>query len=532
MSSFFLSLVLSALGIAAFKPSGEEIPLLPTYDQRFEDRYSPLKYLGPYGPFSSRSGNGISTDVPAGCEVDQVVLLQRHGERYPSASSYEEQRAAVDKIYASLPEGEVFHDDLAFLNRWQFFLDDENYTGLMVETGPYSGMADLYGKGAAFRSRYGHLWDGQSTVPLFASDSERVIQSSHAFGRGFFGYNYTDVAKINVISESKKVGANAISPGYCHNVDSTECELPNPEKSSGLDSVIYPEFDKAAVRLNEQHNLSLTGSDIFALLEVTAFDIMVRGYSPWLNVFTREELLAYHYRMGIKFYCYSGHGSQSARAFGTNWANATNTLLNQGPEAGLPLALNFGHDSDIVAFLGGLNILKPLKPLDPNRVTFDSRWEISDIVPMGAQLVIERLKCAAPGLSNHTDLVDANATLPESVLNNTIGNATANSTYGYFDPNTTASGFNRSNGTNPGGPVEKSTFVRLLLNDAVLPLDDCYEGPGYICAFDDWNAIVAKQTAANKYVDTCQPQHNGYPEHLSYYWDWEEADYADNTKQE
>lgn len=568
MSLISLSLIIGALtGTDAFKQTGQSAPLNKPYDQEFADRYSPLKYLGGLGPYSVRSGNGISTDIPAGCEVDQVVMLQRHGERYPSPSSVKPQRAVLEKIFKSHPE--PFTGDLAFLNSWEYFLKSDGDAGLEITTGPYSGLADLFEKGSTFHGRYGHLWDGESSVPLFTTGSERVIQSARSFGRGFFGYNYTDVAQVNIISEDPSAGGNAISPYFCGLEERTECKVPDPTDLDSVYDIEYPDFDVAAIRLNENHGLHLTAADVSQLFEIGSFDVSVHGDSPWLDVFTRSEWSAYNYRQGLWFYCNFGHGSKIGRSYGTNWANATTKVLNQGPEdSGLPLVLNFGHDSDITNFLGGMNILSPLKELTTDKVSFDTRWDISDITPMGAQLVIERLKCEAPGLTNSTDLRSANATVPDSFLNASYGTPEFNVSTSYFSPNYTNStvnstaiypnssvsydnetitapysnttiqvtngtngsvivnnvtsvyGFNLTEGTTNNTPLESSYFVRLVLNDAVLPMDNCYNGPGYSCSLEDWTDYVAQQAKLNNFVETCKPEEEGVPAYIDYYWNY------------
>lgn len=537
-----LSLILIALtgDSHAFKPSGKSVPVNKPYDQKFTDRYSPLKYLGGLGPYSSRSGNGISTDVPAGCEIDQVVLLQRHGERYPSASDAKAQRSVLEKI-ADSTSG-PYTGDLTFLNSWEYFLESEGDAGLEITKGPYAGTADAFEKGSTFFGRYGHLWDKQSGVPFFVSGSERVIQTARSWGRGFAGYNYTDIAEVNVISESPEAGGNSLSPYFCELDEWTECSVPDNTQLNSLYNIAYPEYDEAAIRLNTEHGLHLTAADIFQLFEIASFDVSAHGDSPWLDVFTRDEWNAYEYQKGLWFYCNFGGGSKKGRAFGTNLANATTAVLNQGPGgSGLPLLLNFLHDTDITSFLGGLDILSPLKELRADKVTFDTRWEISDIVPMGAQLTLERLKCRAPDLTNSSDFVSANATLPNSYLNASYGQPVKSNT-SYFSPNyknsttvsltngsvsdsntTSVYGYNITAGSTDGAELNDSYFVRLLLNEAVVPLDFCYEGPGYSCSLEDWTAHVSAQAAANNYNATCKPESSDVPAYFDFYWNYNQS---------
>lgn len=52
---------------------------------------SPLEWLGANGQwFPGPDVNGISSDVPDGCTVEQAAYVVRHGSRYPDSSAYME----------------------------------------------------------------------------------------------------------------------------------------------------------------------------------------------------------------------------------------------------------------------------------------------------------------------------------------------------------------------------------------------------------------------------------------------------------
>lgn len=581
---FLYLLIVVITETEAFRPSGDPQPLnRKPFDQTFDEQYSPLKYMGNVGPYSSRRGEGISTEIPAGCEIDQVVLLSRHGERYPSPHDAAIQKDLYELILKSHPE--PFSGDLEFLNHWTYFLESDGDIGLEISSGPYSGLVDAYQKGSAFAGRYGHLWDGESGVPIFASSSERVVESARQFGKGFFNANYSDIAQINIISEAKSAGANALSANFCDNKLISNCPVDLSQGFDGIFNIVFPEFDVAAIRLNEEHNLNLTGKDIGVLFEIGAFDVSARGNSPWLDVFTREEWLAYAYRRSLHFYCYFGHGSDISQAYGTNWANATTALLNQGPSY-LPLVLNFGHDTDITNFLSGIGALVPSKEMSTERVTFGAHYDIDDIVPMGAQLILERLKCHAPGSTNSTDLAGSSSSLSDSLLNSTNGDLDVNQVppEGYISPDftnstvanssgvladstqylngtllgpyantttvvvndttlqngtlqtvnvtqiTTVYGFNATNGTSNEQPVEDSFFVRVILNDAVLPLDFCYDGPGYSCSLSNWTEHIADRLSQHNFTETCQAEKNGVPSTIDFYWNYNKSTELDSAK--
>lgn len=152
------------------------------YDQSFQEGYSILKHIGGLGPYSNRMSFGIGRDPPDSCAVDQVIMIRRHGERYPQGSDAGKINAALDKLYS--PGKTDWKGDLTFLNWWKYYVDSEGLYGLETETGPYNGLLTTYKHGAEYRVRYGHLWDQKhnKTVPMWTSEFERVVQTARKFG--------------------------------------------------------------------------------------------------------------------------------------------------------------------------------------------------------------------------------------------------------------------------------------------------------------------------------------------------------------
>lgn len=426
------------------------------FSQDFVDRYNPLKFLGNYGPYSSRSGLGISTATPEGCAVDQVFLLGRHSERYPDPDDAKSHISVIEKIRRAHP-GSFSGGDLAFLDQWKYFLDG-NIADAALETrqGPYAGLASAYSFGSNFRQRYGHLWDGHSHVPIFSADSERVLNTARAFGEGFFGYNYSDIAAVQVLPEIKSAGANALSPVYCKTPQTSHCNV-------DISSIIFPAFDKAASRLNSQYQLGLNGSDINILMEIGSFDVSASGTSPWLNVFTSEEWISYEYLRTLDAYCNQGPQSEVGMAIGGSLMKAVSKLLSENTPS-LPISLNFAYDTVITKALAAAGILIPKQNLSTTQVVLGSGYDITDIAPMGARLVIERLAC------------------------------------------------------------DNDHYVRVILNDAVLPLEFEYSGPGFSTSLSNFTTHIDQRVQMYNYSDICAPAEAGVPEAPSFWWNYNTSD--------
>lgn len=266
------------------------------FSQNFYDSYNPLKHVGGIGPYTDRVGYGIDPNPPEGCAVDQVIMLMRHGERYPDATTASRIQAALRKVYASNVTS--WQGDLSFLDSWSFYIPDLGYLEQETYSSPYSGLANAFKRGSIYRAKYGHLWDEESTIPIFAGGYERVVETARYFGMGFFGYNYSTSAAMNIISENYTEGANSITP---------TCLADTGLASCFYTSRTMPQLQVAAARLNSQNpGLNLNSSDIMSLMSVATFELQVRPSSPWFDVFTLDEWIAFGYIQDLSYYYCAG----------------------------------------------------------------------------------------------------------------------------------------------------------------------------------------------------------------------------------
>lgn len=459
-SQLFVALSSAASLAAASK--GSWGPAYPDkqLSQQFYDNYNNIKYLGGGAPYSDGRGFGISRNPPSGCEVDQVIMLSRHGERYPDPGTYKSMVTSLDKLWNT---NITYKDGLAFFNDWQFWITDPSWIAQETTSGPYGGLLDGYHRGNTYRARYGHLWDGTSQVPIFTSGYERVIETARKFGEGFFGYNYTEVANVNIISENSTQGADSLTP-VCYKKDNTSsvCE--------SLDSSVFPQFKVAAARLNEQNKgLNLNYTDITALMTVAAYELNARPYSPWIDLFTTEEWITYSYYNDLSYYYCDGPGNDDMFAVGAVYANATLSLLKEGPsdDGDNSMFFSFCHDTNITPVLAALGLFVPENHLPVNgTIPFGHNYHSTDFVPMGGHFVIERLSC--------------NATTTNS----------------------------------------KGSYVRMVVNEAVIPLNECSDGPGFSCSLSNYTTYLGDRLP--DYAKTCEVP-SDYPQNLEFFWKWNET---------
>lgn len=234
---------------------------LKHYSQESRDGFNVLKHVGGDGPYVQRDSYGISRDPPVSCSVDQVIMIKRHGERYPEIETGAEFEELLEALYST---NITFTNELAFLNEWTYFVPDDCYLEAETTTGHYAGLSDAYNQGADYANRYGHLLEGYngSVVPIFTSGYERVINTARKFSEGFFGYNYSTSAALNIISESATQGADSLTPICNSEKDLTTCGA----LTNNFSMFDFPQFDLAAARINSQTGLNLTGEYVFGLM--------------------------------------------------------------------------------------------------------------------------------------------------------------------------------------------------------------------------------------------------------------------------
>lgn len=485
-----------------------------------------LKHTGWQGPYSERRGYGINRDPPASCRVDQVVHIGRHGERWPDHYDWVEQSASLNKILAN--QGSL-NGSLYFANWYEPFASDE-YGYLSEESlwSPYSGLLDAYNQGVEARRRYYDLYDGSSVLPIFASGYERIVDTARFFGKGFLNWNYTDLGAINIIPETLAQGGNSLVP-VCNNTNiaDTTCDYPTNTTESNA-PWLYDEYNVAVERLNRENpGINLTQNDIPHLIGMAAFELNVRGSSPWVNVFTSEEWIAFEYAQTSYYYCFYGPGSVAGKSFGATYLNASRALLLDGPENSLPLTFNFAHDVNIIAILAALGVDEE-DSWDGNTVSFGHKYDVTDLTPQGARLVFERLVCDEDPTEEVFKLSELESQFPAGAFN-ASANITAEYSSDSYNFNSTTNETMSANSSNHNTGSE-NIYVRVVLNDAVVPLEGCSDGPGYSCKLSRFNDFVTNRLAnIPDYIELCNIQ--SAPTYIDFWWNYNTTTALDVTEE-
>jgi len=290
---------------------------------------------------------------------------------------------------------------------------------------------------------------GGKKTRLWASDSNRVIDTARYFSAGFFGLDWEDTADLQVIPQTDDLGADTLTPG-------DTCLQYRDDAKHGHDyglamltkfrSTYLPSISDRLEHQNPQ--LRFADTEIYSMQEMCGFETLVRGSSPWCDVFTHKDWLNFEYARDVIHYYRAGAGNQYGPVMGWLWLNATANLMAAGPGVG-PMFFSFVHDGDIVPMLAALDLFHDDEKLPVTHVASERRWRTSSITPMGGRVIFERLAC----------------------------------------PQSSSS----SSSSSSGAGVQEAIFVRINVNDGIVALTGCKGGPGKSCALDQFLEMVKQR---------------------------------------
>jgi acid phosphatase len=234
--------------------------------------------------------------------------------------------------------------DLAFVNDWDFFAPHPvQQFEQLTTTGPYAGSLSAFKAGVELRGRYLPLLETallqKGKISIWAGLSDRVIGSARYFASGFFGLDWSDVATLHIIPETTEQGVNTLTPGRSCPKYATDSKghAHGIQQLDAFRSTYLPEIGRRLLKQNPKVPFSV--GELFTMQEICAFEVLLKGASPWCSVFSNDEIESFEYARDVLHYYRAGPGNDFGPSLGWLWLNATSSLLQQGPDAG-PLFLS------------------------------------------------------------------------------------------------------------------------------------------------------------------------------------------------
>ncbi|GMF74204.1 unnamed protein product [Aspergillus oryzae] len=277
------------------------------------------------------------------------------------------------------------------------------------------------------------------------------------FASGFFGLDWakTEKAALEIIPETLERGADTLTPG-----DTCPKYIEDPAKGhdNGVNMLaLFQDVYIPAIAerlINDENNSALgylTNLEVYGMQEMCGFETLSRGSSPWCDIFTHDDWENFEYARDLIHYYRAGPGNPYAGAMGWLWLNATTGLLRSGPEAGTIV-----HDGDIAPLVTAMDILKDPKydPFLPTTHRVEDRvWRTSSVMPMGGRIVFERLTCPT------------------------------------------------SSAKDPSG---EEAFLRVNINDKIVPLPYCKSGPGLSCPLKEFvDHVERRRSEVGDFGEVC-----------------------------
>ncbi|KAJ2930693.1 hypothetical protein H1R20_g6400, partial [Candolleomyces eurysporus] len=398
-----------------------EIPV-PVSLQNLWGAYTPYFHAEHYKP------------PPHNCKINQI---QRHGARFPTSGATTRILSAVKKLQ-SVPQ--------TTLDQQLLFLKDYQYTLGVADLVPF-GAYQSAESGAAVFERYRKLVSKGNIPFVRASGSTRVIDSATNWTAGFAeaSSNAYQPKLTVILNESLN---DTLEDAMCPNVG-------EPDEQTDIWANIFtpPIID----RLNSwAPGANLVPTDVISLISLCAFEsVALEKLSPWCSLFTHQEFEQFGYWSDLEKYYNRGYGQPLGPVQGVGYINEllarltglpvrdntqTNHTLTSSPIT-FPLDrtiyADFSHDNLMIAMYSAMGLFKQASGhLDPRKPNAERTWVASLLTPFSARMVVERMTCR--GLPKRLD----DATDVES--------------------SETSSRF-----------IKKDTFVRVLVNNAVQPLEFC-----------------------------------------------------------
>ncbi|KAF9477842.1 phytase [Pholiota conissans] len=335
------------------------------------------------------------TPPPRNCRITQVNILQRHGARFPTSGATTGILSAVTKLQSA---GLYTNPRLNFLRNYTYTLGKN---GDLVPFGAFQ--SEEAGKVAY--ERYGRLISQKNLPFVRASSSVRVVNSATNWTSGFsIASNHVFNPELSVVlSESLN---DTLDDSMCPNAGSSD-----PQTDTW--TAIYGA--PIAARLNSQAlGSNLTAADISNLIPLCPFESAAKEEtSPFCAIFTADDFAQFEYFGDLDKFYGTGYGQALGPVQGVGYVNEllarlTGTSVNDSTQTNRTLDASpvtfpldrsvyadFSHDNQMAAIYAALGLFKQPQPLDPTTPSRKRTWVTSHLTPFSARMVTERLQCSA-----------------------------------------------------------------------------------------------------------------------------------------
>lgn len=340
-------------------------------------------------------------------------MLSRHGARDPTASKTEAYAALVDKIQSDVKE---FSGPYAFLEDYEYTLGADQLTTF--------GEQEMVNSGVQFYERYYNL--ARHVTPFVRSSGEdRVVESAMNWTQGFRAAKMVDrranhgsaaYPGIDVVIPEADYGVNnTLNHALCTAFENgTYSEVADDAEHTWAE--VFAQPIRAQLN-NDLPGANLTTQETIYLMDLCPFNTVASAtgkISDFCHLFAKEEWHQYNYYETLdKWYGYS-HGNPFGPAQGIGFASeliarmtdkpvtdvaSVNSTLDDDPGTfpfGRKLYADFSHDNDMTAIFAALGFYNGTTNF-PNTTVVEAAdangYSAAWTVPFAARAYFEKMRC-------------------------------------------------------------------------------------------------------------------------------------------
>ncbi|XP_039274263.2 multiple inositol polyphosphate phosphatase 1-like isoform X1 [Styela clava] len=241
------------------------------------------------------------SEVPKGCNLVHIVLLSRHGSRYPGKEDYEIMKTFYDitAILNSTGNAELSFKYLQKLRNWKIWFDDT----VDDETLAPTGYSEIHGITRRLAKAFPEILSKEkldaNKYRIISSNTTRTIQSSKAFLDGIFN---TAKSRPNIEIDDMLLHSDQHCRKWIKSVRENLTVTVEAQKflnSSYVSSIV----EKVSKRLGIQQSHLSNELIQFLKKEGCAEQEWATGKpSPWCSVFEKPDLQVLEYYEDLENY--------------------------------------------------------------------------------------------------------------------------------------------------------------------------------------------------------------------------------------
>ncbi|KAG0687656.1 acid phosphatase pho5 [Pichia californica] len=345
---------------------------------------------------------------------------------------------------------------LCFIKDWEFFIPGSDWAGMMTLYGDFNGFQTMYDFGKSIRLKYGYLYEGcDDQIPIFTAGKEVCVDSAEEFGKGFFN---DDILKFESNVKIIKLDETK-KMGADTLTTSVSCK-----KYIRIDDYYKHPFT-GKFMINESKRLNalspgfdLTPKDIYIMSIYCAFELNAIGESRLCDILSMNTFVEMEYFKDSELW-YGKASHPYSFTLGSIYVDAMIRLFDN-QETKENFYFSFTHDSELIYFMSALGIFQYQKEnLSTRKIDFERFFKSSELIPMGARIVVERYT------------------------------------------------------------IKNERYIRVLINDVVIPIPECQNGPFFTCKLSNLRAILSEKMLSEDFAEKCRITEER-PRNLTFYWDW------------